>query len=95
MATQEELDRDAMWPEGTDVSGLCAMCQGLLSTLARMMAVYVGTSNAREVLRAVAENDEIWHETARVSPDLRAFLRQQDAIGKAMDDAEKKTGGGN
>lgn len=92
MTTEEQADSEALWPQGTDVSGLRAMCQGLLSQVLAWIAVYVGTSNARGMVVQLANNDEFWVNVSQQAPSMRDVLREQDELGKAMDDAERKMG---
>jgi len=89
MTTEEQANADALWPHGTDASGLGAMCQGLLYHTLTAMAVYIGTANVRGILMSVSEDMGFWGQLSRVVPVMREQLREQDAIGKAMDDAER------
>jgi len=90
MPTQEKCDRDALWPEGTDLSGMKAMCSGLLGSMVRTMAIYVGTANARGILRDMESSEEFWVQTSQLAPNMREHLRKEDEIAKALDEADSE-----
>lgn len=93
MTTEEQANQDALWPEGTDVGGLRAMCYGLLANYVQMCAAYIGTANARGMIETLRTDTGFWQRTSEVAPAIRELLRQQDELGKAMDDAERESPG--
>jgi len=92
MTTEEQANADALWPNGTDVSGLRAMIQGLLSAQLLQAAVYIGTANVRGILVSMCEDAAYWKQVAEMAPAFREALRTADAVGAAMDAAERKAG---
>jgi len=90
MTSQKQADDESLWPEGTDVGGIRAMCYGLLTWLMRGIAIYAGTANARGLVRSLDGDLEFWNQCAQMSPVLRDVLRQQDEMGRALDLAERQ-----